>query len=140
MAPAISKEFFAAHFYPDGQPWLRRLGSGVAYRLAALLFNAFALPQRHAGALRTIRYAGDLVEAGQERYSDRGSARHAAQSVDGSAEVREPLVRRDGVALVHGLDALEQDLSGLFHTGRQRVAATGRSLGRSVFDALLELL
>jgi long-chain acyl-CoA synthetase len=64
LAPAMSKEFFAAHFYPAGQGRLRRSASGLVYRLAALLFNAFPLPQRHAGARQTMRYAGELVEAG----------------------------------------------------------------------------
>jgi long-chain acyl-CoA synthetase len=64
VAPAMSKEFFAAHFYPSGQSWLRRAGSGMVYRLAALLFGAFPLPQRHPGARRTMRYIGDLLDDG----------------------------------------------------------------------------
>ena len=34
------------------------------YYLAALFFNAFPLPQREAGARRTLRYIGELVSEG----------------------------------------------------------------------------
>jgi long-chain acyl-CoA synthetase len=64
LAPAMAKEFFTAHFYPDGQSWLRRAGSGAVYRLAALTFAAFPLPQRHPGAQRTIRHMGELLDDG----------------------------------------------------------------------------
>jgi long-chain acyl-CoA synthetase len=64
VAPAMAKEFFAAHFYPEGQSWLRRVGSGAVYRLAALAFAAFPLPQRHPGAHRTIRHMGELLDDG----------------------------------------------------------------------------
>ena len=64
VATAMSKEFFAAYFYPSGQSRLRRAGSGVVYHLAALFFAAFPLPQRHPGARRTMRYVGELLESG----------------------------------------------------------------------------
>ncbi len=64
VAPAMSKEFFAAWFYPSGQSWSRRAGSGVVYYLAALFFGAFPLPQRHPGAHRTMRYIGELLDGG----------------------------------------------------------------------------
>jgi long-chain acyl-CoA synthetase len=64
LAPAMSKEFFAAHFFPKGHGLLLRLAARTAYYLAALLFNAFPLPQREAGARQTLRYMGELVENG----------------------------------------------------------------------------
>jgi long-chain acyl-CoA synthetase len=64
LAPAMSKEFFAAHFFPKGHGLLLRLAARAAYYLAALLFNAFPLPQREAGARQTLRYMGELVENG----------------------------------------------------------------------------
>ena len=64
VATAMSKEFFAAYFYPSGQSALRRAWSGVVYHLAALFFAAFPLPQRHPGARRTMRYVGELLERG----------------------------------------------------------------------------
>ena len=62
LAPAMSKEFFAAHFYPQGHGLMRRLATSAAYYLATLLFNAFPLPQREAGARQTLRYMGELVD------------------------------------------------------------------------------
>jgi long-chain acyl-CoA synthetase len=41
-----------------------RLATSMAYYLAALLFNAFPLPQREAGARQTLRYMGEVVEDG----------------------------------------------------------------------------
>jgi len=41
-----------------------RLATTTAYYLAALVFNAFPLPQREAGARQTLRYMGELVEQG----------------------------------------------------------------------------
>jgi long-chain acyl-CoA synthetase len=62
LSPAMSKEFFAAHFYPEGHRLMRRLATSAAYYLAALLFNAFPLPQREAGARQTLRYMGELID------------------------------------------------------------------------------
>ncbi len=64
VAVAMAKEFFAAHFHPEGQPVGARLRSGLLYTLAACFFNAFPLPQREAGARRTLRYIGELVSDG----------------------------------------------------------------------------
>ncbi len=64
VAPAMSKEFFAAHFFPDGftrrQVFIKRLN----YYLAAFFFNAFPLPQREAGARQTLRYIGEVTGDG----------------------------------------------------------------------------
>ena len=62
LAPAMAKEFFKAHFFPEGERWLLRYATGAAYYLAALFFNAFPLPQREAGARQTLRYMGELLE------------------------------------------------------------------------------
>jgi long-chain acyl-CoA synthetase len=64
LAPAMSKEFFAAHFFPEGHGLMLRFATSTAYYLAALVFNAFPLPQREAGARQTLRYMGELVEDG----------------------------------------------------------------------------
>jgi long-chain acyl-CoA synthetase len=64
LAPAMAKEFFAAHFAPVGRPTRERWASHLLYSLAALCFNAFPLPQREAGARTTLRYVGELVAAG----------------------------------------------------------------------------
>jgi long-chain acyl-CoA synthetase len=62
LAPAMAKEFFAAHFSPKGHGRMLRLATSLGYYLAALLFNAFPIPQREAGARRTLRYMGEVAE------------------------------------------------------------------------------
>ena len=64
VAPAMAKEFFKAHFFPEGQSWSARLSNSLNYYLAAFFFNAFPLPQREAGARQTLRYIGELTGAG----------------------------------------------------------------------------
>ncbi len=64
VAVAMAKEFFDAHFHPGGHSRRERFTAGVLYDLAALFFNAFPLPQREAGARRTLRYIGELVSEG----------------------------------------------------------------------------
>ena len=62
---AMAKEFFAAHFFPDGHGRLARTTNSLNYYLASLFFNAFPLPQREAGTRQTLRYIGALLEEGQ---------------------------------------------------------------------------
>ena len=64
LAPAMAKEFFRGHFYPEQSSRRDRLVSSLLYYLAACFFNAFPLPQREAGARDTLRYIGDLLDGG----------------------------------------------------------------------------
>jgi long-chain acyl-CoA synthetase len=64
VAPAMSKEFFKAHFFPAGYSWRQRFTNSLNYYLAAFYFNAFPLPQREAGARHTLRYIGELTGKG----------------------------------------------------------------------------
>ena len=64
VAPAMAKEFFRAHFYPQGHSPAARLTNSLNYYLAAAFFNAFPLPQRETGTRQTLRYIGELVGAG----------------------------------------------------------------------------
>jgi long-chain acyl-CoA synthetase len=64
VAPAMAKEFFKAHFFPEGEPWRRILTRRLNYYLAAFFFNAFPLPQREAGARQTLRYIGEVTGDG----------------------------------------------------------------------------
>ena len=61
VAPAMGKEMFAAHFFPGQHGRLAWLTNSLNYYLAVLLFNAFPLPQREAGARQTLRYIGGLL-------------------------------------------------------------------------------
>jgi len=64
VATAMSKEFFDPHFYPERFPFGVRLLNSLYYGLSTFVFNAFPIPQRHAGAGQTIRYMGELIEEG----------------------------------------------------------------------------
>jgi long-chain acyl-CoA synthetase len=60
----MAKEFFKAHFFPQQYSRGQRLAKSLEYYLSAAFFNTFPLPQREAGALQTLRYAGDLISQG----------------------------------------------------------------------------
>ena len=64
VAPAMAKEFFKAHFFPEQYSRRAWFTSSLNYYLAALFFNAFPLPQREAGARQTLRYIGDVLDDG----------------------------------------------------------------------------
>ncbi|MGH9140663.1 MAG: lysophospholipid acyltransferase family protein, partial [Vicinamibacterales bacterium] len=61
LSPAMAKEMFAAHFFPAQHGWRSSFTNSLNYYLAVLLFNAFPLPQREAGARQTLRYIGELL-------------------------------------------------------------------------------
>jgi long-chain acyl-CoA synthetase len=63
-APAMQKEFFKAHFFPQEYGPRDRFKSTLLYYLAAFYFNAFPLPQREAGARQTLQYIGELTGDG----------------------------------------------------------------------------
>jgi long-chain acyl-CoA synthetase len=64
VAPAMAKEFFKAHFFPDQYGKTARLTNSINYYLAAAFFNAFPLPQRETGTRQTLRYIGELIGEG----------------------------------------------------------------------------
>jgi len=64
IAPAMAKEFFKAHFFPENYSRTAWFTNSLNYYLSALFFNAFPLPQREAGARQTLRYIGDVLEDG----------------------------------------------------------------------------
>jgi long-chain acyl-CoA synthetase len=64
VAIAASREFFAGHFHPDNFSRRQRFSSGLSFFLASLFFNIFPLPQREAGAMEALRYAGRLISEG----------------------------------------------------------------------------
>jgi long-chain acyl-CoA synthetase len=61
LAPAMGKEMFAPHFFPAEHSRVSWFTNSLNYYLAVLLFNAFPLPQREAGARQTLRYIGELL-------------------------------------------------------------------------------
>jgi long-chain acyl-CoA synthetase len=63
-APAMMKEFFNAHFFPETYGRKAWFTNSLNYYLSALFFNAFPLTQGGAGTRQTLRYMGDLVGSG----------------------------------------------------------------------------
>jgi len=64
VAPAALKEFFKAHFFPEGVPARQVFTNRLNYYLSAFFFNIFPLPQREAGARQTLRYIGEVTGEG----------------------------------------------------------------------------
>jgi len=64
LAPAMAKEFFKAHFYPEQFGRKAWFTNSLNYYLASTFFNAFPLPQRETGTRQTLRYIGDLFAGG----------------------------------------------------------------------------
>jgi long-chain acyl-CoA synthetase len=64
VAPAMAKEFFKAHFYPEQFGRTAWFTNSLNYYLASAFFNAFPLPQRETGTRQTLRYIGDLFAEG----------------------------------------------------------------------------
>ena len=64
VAPAMAKEFFKAHFYPEQFGRKAYVQNSANYYLASLFFNAFPLPQRESGTRQTLRYIGELISQG----------------------------------------------------------------------------
>lgn len=107
VAPAMAKEFFKAHFYPERYSRKDWFTNSLNYYLASLFFNAFPLPQREAGTRQTLRYIGSLVSEGfsvlifpEGRRSDDGSIGHFLPGVGmAAARLQVPIVpvRLDGL-------------------------------------------
>jgi long-chain acyl-CoA synthetase len=64
VAPAMAKEFFKAHFFPEQYGRAAWFTNSLNYYLASFFFNAFPLPQREAGTRQTLRYVGELLGGG----------------------------------------------------------------------------
>jgi long-chain acyl-CoA synthetase len=64
IAPAMAKEFFKPHFFPEQYGRAAWFTNSLNYYLSSLFFNAFPLPQREAGARQTLRYIGEVLEDG----------------------------------------------------------------------------
>ena len=63
-APAMMREFFNAHYYPERYGRKAWFTNSLNYYLSSLFFNAFPLTQGGAGTRQTLRYIGDLVGSG----------------------------------------------------------------------------
>jgi long-chain acyl-CoA synthetase len=64
VAPAMRKEHFRAYFEPGEAPWKERVLRATQYWLACGLVNAYPLPQEMAGVRESLKFTGELVQAG----------------------------------------------------------------------------
>jgi long-chain acyl-CoA synthetase len=64
VAPAMAKQFFDAHFFPERHTRGQWFTNSLNYYLAAFFFNAFPLTQGGTGTRQTLRYMGELVADG----------------------------------------------------------------------------
>ena len=64
IAPAMWKEYFDAHFFPERHSFREQWTSSLVYRLLTVLFNTFPIPQTETGTRQSLRYIGELVEKG----------------------------------------------------------------------------
>ena len=64
VAPAMMKEFFDAHFFPERHTRMERFTNSLNYYLSSFFFFAFPLTQGSTGTRQTLRYMGELVEEG----------------------------------------------------------------------------
>ena len=133
LAVAMAKEFFKPHFFPEQYGRMARFTNGLNYYLAALMFNAFPLPQREAGARQTLRYIGEVLGDGFSVLIFPEGHRTDAGEIDRFRPGIGMIASRLGVPVVPvRIDGLERVLH---HTWR--MARPGRV--RVAFGAPLEL-
>src|SRR5260221_6263752 len=63
-APAMMRELFNAHYFPERYGRKAWFTNSLNYYLSAAFFNAFPLTQKSSGTRQTLRYIGDLVGSG----------------------------------------------------------------------------
>jgi long-chain acyl-CoA synthetase len=64
LAPAMSREFFHAHFHRKSVGFKAWLTNSLNYFGASMFFNAFPLAQSGAGTRQTLRYVGEVAASG----------------------------------------------------------------------------
>ncbi|MGH2668229.1 MAG: 1-acyl-sn-glycerol-3-phosphate acyltransferase, partial [bacterium] len=126
VAPAMAKEFFKAHFFPEQFGRRAWLTNSLNYYLASLFFNAFPLPQREAGARQTLRYIGELIAQGYSVLIFPEGLRTQAGEIGAFRAGVGMIASRLGVPVVpirlEGLDKVLHQKAKMASPGRVRVA------------------
>jgi long-chain acyl-CoA synthetase len=126
VAPAMAKEFFKAHFFPEQHTRREWFLNSLNYYLASLFFNAFPLPQRELGARQTLRYIGELVGEGSSILIFPEGRRTMAGEISRFQPGVGMIASRLGVPVVpvrlEGLDRVLHQKAGMARPGRVRVA------------------
>jgi len=120
VAPAMRKEFFDEHFQG------RSFTNSLNYYLSTLFFNCFPIPQHEPGALRTLRYMGELESGGwcvlifpEGRMTDHGEIRPFQPGIGMIAsKLHVPVVP----VRIEGLDRVLHKTWKMARMGRGRVA------------------
>jgi long-chain acyl-CoA synthetase len=122
----MAKEFFKAHFFPGEHGRAAWFTNSLNYYLATLVFNAFPLPQREAGARQTLRYIGEVLEDGYSVLIFPEGRRTDTGEIDRFRPGIGMIASRLGVPVVPvRIDGLERVLHHTWHMarpGRVRVA------------------
>jgi long-chain acyl-CoA synthetase len=152
VAPAMAKEFFKPHFFPEQYGRKEWLTNSLNYYLAALFFNAFPLPQREAGARQTLRYIGEVLESGFSVLIFPEGHRTSGGEIDTFRPGIGMIASRLGVPVVpvrlEGLDQVLHPSWKMAKPGRVRVAFGAplrlagddyEALAKQVEDAVKEL-
>src|SRR4029077_15606844 len=126
LAPAMAKEFFKPHFFPEQYGRKAWFTNSLNYYLSALFFNAFPLPQREAGARQTLRYIGEVLESGFSVLIFPEGRRASAGEIAGFRPGIGMIASRLGVPVVpvrlEGLDRVLHPTWKMATPGRVRVA------------------
>lgn len=64
ITPAMWKEYFDAHFFPERHTLREGWLNSLIYRLVTVIFNGFPIPQSETGTRQSFRYMGELVAEG----------------------------------------------------------------------------
>jgi long-chain acyl-CoA synthetase len=62
VSPAMAKEWFKAHFFPENYSLLARTKNTASYLSATIFYNAFPIPQYEGGTRQVVQYAGRLFD------------------------------------------------------------------------------
>ena len=108
-----------------------RFTNSLNYYLAALVFNAFPLPQREAGARQTLRYIGELLEDGYSVLIFPEGRRTEAGEIDRFRPGIGMIASRLGVPVVPvRLEGLDQRAAPYLADGASRAACGSHSARR----------
>jgi long-chain acyl-CoA synthetase len=129
VAPAMMREFFNPHFFPERYGRAAWFTNSLNYYLSAFFFNAFPLTQGGAGTRQTLRYIGDLIGSGYSILIFPEGAR---------TETGEIARFRPGVGMIAsrlGVPVVPVRLDGLQHVLPRHAKFPARARARCTFGA-----
>jgi long-chain acyl-CoA synthetase len=133
VAPAMAKEFFTRHFFPETATRKQWFTNSLNYYLSCQFFNAFPLPQREAGTRQTLRYIGEVLADGYSVLIFPEGKRSASGEI---------LPFRPGVGMIAsrlGVEVVPVRLEGLDKVLHQKMKFPERGPVRVAFGAPMRL-